>query len=285
MRRFQVISLAQASGILAASVMKLPLCSRVTGDGASVLVDQCEKKQLIVTARETKCGFQPLVIHNNQNFTIGLDGWSIHPFSPCFWPKNLVNFNGKTYHWEFTNGSADWVEQLPTLHTPNLKLISEFDELPLNDFDYAAKRHPAHLISEYERLNVINEVMGLTRETHDNALSGITMSEKQDDRFSQLFSWTDYLKIIVFSTIGIILFILVVYLFAKVNPIPALIDSFQRRSINRPERDIEDMHLEQFQPMLGSQNHPVVIQGNAYPFIVQPNEPRASDSFLNRIDL
>lgn len=76
-------------------------------------------------------------MYNSKNYTIGTDGWSIHPFSNCFWKSSLVNLNGKTYHWEHNVTHSGWVEQVPTIHTPNLNLVSEFQELPLNDFDYA----------------------------------------------------------------------------------------------------------------------------------------------------
>ena len=212
-----------------------------------------------------------------------------HPFSPCFWPTHYVNLNGKTYQWEHENQMAgEWKEQAANVHIPNLNLIAEFPELPLKEFDYALKRHPAHLISDYERLNVMNEIMGITRETQENALPGITISEKQDNKFSQMYSWTDYLKILVFATIGFVVFIIVAYIFARINPIPALIDSFRTKRNNKQDkRDLEtaDVPLEQFQPMLPSAPQPIIIPGNAYPYIVRPSTSTSISNFLNRMHL
>jgi hypothetical protein len=121
---------------------------------------------LASTARETKCGFQPFTVYNNKNYTIGTDGWSIHPFSNCFLNSNLINLNGNTFHWEHnstTSASGEWLEQLTSIHTPNLKLIAEFQELPLKDFDYAIKGHPSHSTADLERLNVLNELTGPLR--------------------------------------------------------------------------------------------------------------------------
>jgi hypothetical protein len=179
-----------------------------------------------VTAKETKFGYQPITTYNKKNFTIGTDGWSIHPFSNCFWKSNFVNLNGKTYHWEHNYTHGEWIEQLPTIHIPNLKLVSVFDQLPLKDFDYALKGHPAHSTTDLERLNILNELIGRIKESHDNSLAGMVMSEKQDNKFGDKFTWTDYLKIIIFVTIGFLLLILLAYIFAKVNPIPAVIRSF-----------------------------------------------------------
>ena len=288
LKRLQAVTLAQTNGILAASALGLPLCSRLHGIGMSLLIQTCEKKQIVVTAKETKCGFQPFVVHNNKNYTIGTDGWSIHPYSKCFWKSNLVNLNGKTYHWEHNNTTnGEWIEQTPTIHTPNLNLIASFEELPLNDYDYALKGHPAHSNADMERLNVLNEIIGRIEETHDNSLSGLVMSEKQENRFGEMFSWTDYLKMIVFATIGFILLVLSLYIFARVNPIPALVNSFrQRRQRRQTTSDYNEVPMENMLPMLGAPNQPVIIPGNAYPFIIQPSAPLGSMSnFINRIHL
>jgi hypothetical protein len=289
LRRLQAVTLSQTNGLLAASVLELPTCSRLQGLGQSLLLQECERVQVFVTATETRCGYQPLTIYNNKNYTIGTDGWSIHPFSNCFWKSNLVNLNGKTYHWEYNSTHSGWIEQVPTIHTPNLNLVSEFQELPLKDFDYALKSHPSHSTADLERLNVLNELIGRIEETNDNSLAGMVMSEKQDNKFGDMFSWTDYLKIIIFATIGFILLVLLLYIFARVNPLPALVDSFRRRrSAIRNNSDLADIPLEQMQPMITASPQ-IIIPGNVYPFVVPPSAPfdprMHSNSFLNRIQL
>ena len=84
LRRVQAVTLSQTNGIIAASLLELPSCSRLQGLGQSLLLQECDKKQVVVTAKETKCGYQPITTYNNKNFTIGTDGWSIHPFSIFF---------------------------------------------------------------------------------------------------------------------------------------------------------------------------------------------------------
>jgi hypothetical protein len=286
LRRLQAMTLSQTNGILAAAALELPTCSRLQGLGQSLLLQECEKKQVTVGAIETKCGFQPYTVYKNNNYTIGTDGWSIHPFSNCFWKTNLVNLNGKTFHWEHNTTHADWTEQTPNIHTPNLNLVSQFEELSLNDFNYALKGHPAHSVTDLERLNVLNELIGRIEETHDNSLAGMIMSEKQDTKIGDMYSWTDYLKIIVFTTIGFIMFILVAYIFARVNPIPAMIDSFQQR---RNRRAAVEIPIEQSHHMAYATNHPIIMPGNMYPYVMPPSAPIESisraNSFLNQIHL
>ena len=47
--------------------------------------------------------------------------------------------------------------------------MSVFDELPLKDFDFALKGHPAHSTTDLERLNVLNELIERIEESHDKS--------------------------------------------------------------------------------------------------------------------
>jgi hypothetical protein len=49
------MTLSQTNGILAAAALELPICSRLQGLGQSLLLQECEKKQVTVGAIETKC--------------------------------------------------------------------------------------------------------------------------------------------------------------------------------------------------------------------------------------
>jgi hypothetical protein len=75
-----------------------------------------------------------------------MDGQSTH--FPIIWKSNLVNLNGKKFHWEHNTTHADWTDQTPNTHTPNLNLVSQFEELSLNDFNYALKGHPAYSVTD-----------------------------------------------------------------------------------------------------------------------------------------
>ncbi|KAK4003832.1 hypothetical protein OUZ56_005584 [Daphnia magna] len=159
-QRTQAIILAQTNGILAAATLGLPVCSRLYGFGQAMTLQQCEPKRILLTANETKCGFQPFFNYGTSDCTIGTDGWSIHPYSECFWKSQLVNINGYPHAWEHNETNGDWVRQEATIHTPNLDLIAEFEELHLNDFDFALKSHSAHDTMEMEQLNILNDLVG-----------------------------------------------------------------------------------------------------------------------------
>lgn len=138
-KRTQAITLAQTNGILAAAALNLPRCTRIYGFGQAMTLQQCDPVNVLISAKETKCGFQPFFVYNKINSTIGTDGWSIHSYSDCFWKNQLININGYPHAWEHNETAGDWIKQEATIHTPNLDLIAEFDELHLNNFDYALK--------------------------------------------------------------------------------------------------------------------------------------------------
>ncbi|KZS06419.1 Uncharacterized protein APZ42_030137, partial [Daphnia magna] len=168
-KKTQAGILAQSNGILAASALGLPICTRLQGFGQAIRLQQCETKRIFISAKESKCGFQPFFTYEDKSCTIGVDGWSIHPYSDCFWKTHLAS-----------------------IHMPNLDLITEFEELHLNDFDYSLKSHPAHETIEMEQLNILNDLVGLMQESNSKSVSDIVMSEKQDN---QIESWEKFAKL------------------------------------------------------------------------------------------
>ena len=263
-RRNQAITLAQTNGILAATTLKLPQCSRLQGFGQSLLLQECKVRRANITAIETSCGFQPFYAYQNKNYTIGTDGWSLHPYSNCFWQSHLVNFNGKTFSWEHNKTYNEWTEQIPNIHTPNLNLISQFSELPLNDHDFMVKNHPAHEIADLEQLNVLNDLMGRIQDAQSNSLSNIVMSEKQDNNIGTMFSWTRVLKIMTLSVIGFILCVICIRIFIAVNPIPRVVQSIRERQ--RKLKDKEEAPPETIIPMINPTNpYPQLFNTSAPP--------------------
>jgi hypothetical protein len=217
MKRNQAIILSQTNGILAASTLGLPICSRIQGIGQTMILQQCAVKTVSLTAIETSCGFQPFFTYAENNFTVGMDGWSIHSYSDCFWKTHYVNLNGNPYAWEHNGSSGEWIKQKPTIRTTHLELIAEFEELKLNDFDYALKAHPAHNVMEMEQLNILNDLVGRLHETESTALSNIIVTEEQENTITSMFSWMDTLKIMGLCTNGFILFIICVRLLLACN--------------------------------------------------------------------
>ncbi|KZR95716.1 Uncharacterized protein APZ42_010366 [Daphnia magna] len=207
-KRRQAIMLAQTNGLLAAAALGLPMCTRIYGFGKAMILQQCDPKRISLSAKETKCGFQPFFVYGKNNCTIGLDGWSIHPYSECFWKSQLININGYPHSWQHNATAGDWIKQEATIHTSNLDLIAEFEELRFNSFDYGLRNHPAHGTMEMEQLNILNDPVGRINEGEVKELPNILVTEEQDNQIGNMFSWFDTLKIMALSTIGFILFLI-----------------------------------------------------------------------------
>jgi hypothetical protein len=187
-----------------------------------MLLQQCAVKTVALTAIETQCGFQQFFTYTIENFTVGIDGWSIYPYSTCFWISHFVNLNGNAFPWEHNATSGEWVKQNPTIHTTHLELIAEFEELQLNDSDLALKAHPAHDVMEMEQLNILNDLVGRLNETETKAFSDIIVTEEQDNNIGTMFSWFDTLKIMGLCTIGFILFLISIRIFIACKLIPKM---------------------------------------------------------------
>ena len=88
-RKFQIISLAQTNGFLAAAAAaaaRLPTCQRLQAHVSALIVQTCKAEKANVTGKATACVIEPFV----QNYTIGLDSYSLHPFRECFRKGNII---------------------------------------------------------------------------------------------------------------------------------------------------------------------------------------------------
>jgi hypothetical protein len=82
--------------------------------GESFLVQKCIAINITIGTKQAACGYEPF--YDNQ--TIRRDGFSIHPFSECFWEDGIVNFNGKTFMWK--KELNDWAYVQPNIHQSTL---------------------------------------------------------------------------------------------------------------------------------------------------------------------
>ena len=91
--------------------------------------------EITVEAKETRCGFEPFY----ENQTIGKDGFSLRPFSECFWEDGIVNLNGITYRWKMQ--TREWIFVEPTYHQETLRLAIKFNELTDLEANYQLNHH------------------------------------------------------------------------------------------------------------------------------------------------
>ncbi|KAK4009586.1 hypothetical protein OUZ56_018720 [Daphnia magna] len=99
------IATAQHSGWLVASYLNLPTCSKLIATGESISVYQCSPKNSKITTEITSCGPQPKL----GDYTLDTEGWELTPYTPCYWQKNFVNFNGRAHFYK----NSSWHPVVP----------------------------------------------------------------------------------------------------------------------------------------------------------------------------
>ena len=77
-KRLQELTSAQHNGWLAASILELPTCQKLTAITNIIRVQQCTEKKIELQTEITQCGPQPRYL----NSTIAITGWKLVPFTP-----------------------------------------------------------------------------------------------------------------------------------------------------------------------------------------------------------
>lgn len=219
--------MSHTNGLLAAEALQLKPCSRVEGFGKTLILSECKSVNVNIRAVETKCGFQPFFRYNNDNYTVGKDGWSIHPFHDCFWTGQFVNINGKAYSWRHhdkmgkaeTITNSDWEEQSQGVHLKNLNLVVKYTEIVLNDYDFRLKQHPAHHKIELEQGNLLAELVGRVHDTNTRSIGGLVLSEATAKQLPNIFNWNHFLNIAVIIVSSIIFLVITTCLCFLCQPI------------------------------------------------------------------
>lgn len=188
-----------SNGFLAAEALKLPLCQRVQASGQALIVQQCQPIHIDINATKGNCGyFQPFY----KNYTIGLDGYSLYPLTNCLWQQNIVNINGKHYVWK----SESWTEVQPNIHRKNINLVSKFDEIIDNEFQYILHHHPAAAHQNFEQSNILQDMTGQMQDIATDSQRPSQVLEYKH-RLPDLESkWPKFWKILAIPTILVLLF-------------------------------------------------------------------------------
>jgi hypothetical protein len=188
LRKYTTQLLAENNGLLAAMANNLPLCSRLKPNGVNLIMQQCKVMNITIRGEKTKCGYEPRF----DIYTIGRDGYSLHPFQECFWKDQIVNLNGQSYSWNSTFENYTLV--YPTYHLATINLQEKFQEINDNELEYQLLQHKAYETSEFEQQNVLNELITRIHEEDGNSISELTLNKHAESRFWSISNWTTSLK-------------------------------------------------------------------------------------------
>lgn len=200
-RKHLTMLLASSNGLAAARVNKFPQCHRLKQNGDNLIVQKCKPENVTIGAIQTTCGSEPVFV----NRTVGMDGFSIHPFEPCFHKGNVIPIAGKSYSW---NGT-EWEEVQPTFHLGAMRLVHKFKEVVDIESKYLAHHHQAFNSREIEQINILNDLASQVQRTNAESLSSIIMHRQSQSNFWDLSSWATSLKT-TFKTVIIIAIVAVI---------------------------------------------------------------------------
>ena len=207
-RKYQVLLIAQKSGLLAARALELPVCTRIQAVGGTIALQECKKVNMLESGRITKCGVPHIESLNNNSLTVGKDGWSIHPFLDCFWRGPYVTFNDDTYTWS----QGDWKKVTAMILLSKLNLVNEFQEIAIKAYETQHVHRASYETGNIEQLNVLTELVGRIQETNTNSMSDLVMTVKEKDNFGNMNTWLDYLKYGAGILVGIIVSIIILWI-------------------------------------------------------------------------
>ena len=134
--------LAESNGLAAARANDLPQCQRLKVLGDYFIIQQCARMNITVGMRMTRCVHEPVY----KNFTIGRDGFFLHPFQNCFWKDDTVSLQGKANRLI----GEKWTEIFPTVHLATLHLAQRFLDIEDEEARYVSPVSNPFERAEYE---------------------------------------------------------------------------------------------------------------------------------------
>ena len=218
--------LAQSNGLLAAQALNLNKCSRISGSSYSLTLQQCNVVPIQLSATQTACGYQPFFQGLSTNYTIGKDGWSLHPFQECFWTSEYVSLNGQTYRWI----NNEWKKEQPTIHLTKLHLVNKFEEIPLKAYNYLPHHQSIYDSNALEQTNVLAELMSRIQLSNTNSLSSLVLDKTSSSNFWDATSWINIFKYGLLGLISFIFSIILLYFIIFCIPFNKLLNLCKRKN-------------------------------------------------------
>jgi hypothetical protein len=207
-QRNQAVIMAQSNSILTGTALNLEKCSRVSSSGITLVLQQCAVVPIQLSAKLTSCGYQPFFQAISANYTIGKDGWSLHPFQDCFWTSPYVSLNDKTYQWI----NDDWKLHEPSVHLTKLHLVKKFDDIPLKSYNYLPNHHSIYESNTIEQMNVLSELISRIQLSSSNSLSSLVLDTKSQSNFGDMSIWIYIFKYGLLGLLACIILFTCIYL-------------------------------------------------------------------------
>jgi len=216
--RGEMISLSSLDCILAAKVMNLNTCDRITTDGLLSILQTCEKREIDVRITITQCGPQVIYtdIAKNMSYSIAKNGYQLVPFAPCLHQQNIINLNDKFYSIK----TGEFIQEFANIHPNTLKLIARFEELPLLQWDLGSHFESRYDHQNFERLDVLTQLISTLRESDTESLKDLIFQKQTKSNIINSFSWWDYIYYTLIAIAIFALLTLAIKIYNLINPNP-----------------------------------------------------------------
>ena len=223
---FELIVLSRFSGILAARAFGLQSCQSMETFERHAVIRQCRTVSAEFVVAGTRCGAQPKF----ENFTIARDGWTLVPFTPCYWQSAVVNFNGEAY--SARDGLRVW--EKPVREAKHKVLLAKFRQ----SVDLSGSLLTAGLEREHSwQFHLLSELAGSLDENGVSSVGEVVESVARAGKVPAIVVWLRALKWTQFAVIGTAMLAGVVYFIVRFRtPIMMLIGGIFRRVWNRCKR-------------------------------------------------
>ena len=180
--RNNIVTSAQTSGITAGRILKLPMCQMVQASLASIVILQCEKLIINITAEKTHCGYQP----KYGDYSIASDGWRLTPYSRCTSTTPFVNLNDVLHRYE--NGT--WIPIEPSIKLPHHKLVTSFNFTVDNAVKWIPQRTENVDYSALDHTLILTDMVALLQHNKIRRISELTNGSFNGQWLKKLAEWS-----------------------------------------------------------------------------------------------
>ena len=139
---------------------------------------------------------KPVGSLDNKTSTIGRDGFSLQPFSPCFWTGSVSNFNGIAF--EYHNDS--WFPVHISEKSDHIRFLSMFN---------TTSDHVGLMLKDFQKteaisMNLLAELSGLVQERGGTILSDVIQEISDKHNLDIHLTFFDKLKTFAFVVLIIL---------------------------------------------------------------------------------
>jgi hypothetical protein len=205
-----IMSIAQYSPILAGRAIDLPVCQRIVGKGQSLVVEQCKSKTISlneIAPIKTVCATEPIW----DNKTVSSDGFTEIDFRPCVFDKGIVNFNGKSFHYD----NSSWKELKPQIQLRGIGEATHFEEIEDNEYAFLHNLEVKEDVKRMDQLSVMSELVSFMANEEISSVTPVLYAMSETTHQMSFLNWFSGLSYTLLCVACILIIIVILFCVGK----------------------------------------------------------------------